>query len=136
MFRTPFSMPDDRTRIALVVQNGMKDHLIDIANAHKKTLLENYVISTNGTAKYLRKRTGLSVDETMPSEKDGEDIKIANMVVDGDVDILVFLVDPMKVFSHSVAAEALMRECNVANIPLATNAATAHILLKYVGYKQ
>ena len=133
MFRTPFSMPDDRIRIALVVQNGMKDHLIDIVNAHKKTLLANYVISTSGTAEYLRNRTGLSVDETCPSGKDGGDIKIANMVVDGDVDILIFLLDPMTVFSHSVAAEALVRECNVVNVPMATNAATANIILKHLG---
>lgn len=133
MYRTPFSLPDDRTRIAIVVQNGMKDHLIDIVNAHKTILLNNYVISTEGTAKYMRKRTGLGADETVRSGKDGGDTKIANMVLDGDVDVLIFLVDTTKVFSHAVAAESLIRECNVANVPMATNAATAHIILKHIG---
>ncbi len=136
MNRTPLSMPRVRTRIGIVVQNGMKDHLIGIANSHRNILLLNHIISTSGTANYLRKRTGLTVDETMPSGKDGGDTKIASMVVDGNVDILIFLVDPMKVFSHSVAAEALMRECNVANIPLATNAATAQIILSSLGDTQ
>ena len=116
-------------KIAIVVQDGMKDHLIGIINNHKEVLLSNYVISTRGTAEYIAKMTGLVVDEKVPSGKDGGDVKIANMVVDGVIGLLIFLLNPMKSFPHEVASSALVRECNVANIPFAVNAATADRLL-------
>ena len=120
-------------KIAIVVQDGMKDHLIGIINNHKEVLMSNYVISTRGTAEYITKMTGLVVDEKVPSGKDGGDVKIANMVVDGMIGLLIFFLNPMKNFPHEVASSALIRECNVANIPFAINAATADRLLSSFG---
>ncbi len=119
-------------RIAIVVQDGMKDHLIRMLTLHKGVLFANYVVSTKGTAEYMLKMLDLEVDEKVPSGKDGGDTKIANMVVDGTIDILIFLLNPMKTFSHSSASDALIRECIVSNVPIALNAATADIVLSKI----
>lgn len=121
---------EKKLHIALVVQDGMKDHLISIATKHKNVLDENYIISTNGTSKYLEKMAGIAVNERVPSGRDGGDIKIANMVIDGAVDVLIFLLNPETVFPHGIAASALVRECDRKNIPIATNVITANIILK------
>lgn len=118
-----------KKHVAIVVQDGMKDHLIKMLNKHTDVLFSSYVISTKGTAEYMLEMLELEVDEKVPSGKDGGDTKIANMVVEGDVDILIFLLNPMRTFSHGASSSALVRECTVANIPIAINAATADILL-------
>ncbi len=99
---------------------------------HKGVLFANYVVSTKGTAEYMLKMLDLEVDEKVPSGKDGGDTKIANMVVDGAIDILIFLLNPMKPFSHSSASDALIRECIVSNVPIALNAATADVVLSNI----
>jgi len=121
---------EEKIHIALVVQDGMKDHLIPIATTHKDVLSSNYIISTKGTSEYLSKMAGLVVNERVASGKDGGDIKIANMVIDGAVDVLIFLLNPETVFPHGIAASALVRECDRKNIPIATNVITANIILK------
>jgi len=118
--------------IAIVVQDGMKDHLIRMLMRHKKMMFDNHVVSTKGTAEYMLKMLDLEVDEKVPSGKDGGDTKIANMVVDGKIDVLIFLLNPMETFSHSSAVDALIRECVVSDVPIALNAATADIVLSSI----
>lgn len=114
----------------------MKDHLISIVTEHKNVLSSNYVISTRGTSQYLQKMAGLAVNERVPSGKDGGDIKIANMVVDGEIDVVIFLLNPETVFPHGIAASALVRECDRTNTLLATNVATANTILQMYAYVQ
>jgi len=118
-----------KVHIALVVQEGMKDRLQKLVNDHKTFLSDNYVISTKGTAEYLHEKTELVVTETVNSGQDGGDINIANMVLEDDIDVAIFLLNPIRYFPHCQDAYALMRVCNFKDIPLATNIRTAYIIL-------
>jgi len=118
-----------KVHIALVVQEGMKDRLQKLVNDHKTFLLDNYVISTKGTADYLHEKTELVVTEIVNSGQEGGDINIANMVLEDDIDVAIFLLNPIRYFPHCQDAYALMRVCNFKNIPLATNMRTAYIIL-------
>ena len=121
-----------KLRIALVVQDGMKKYLHKLVRDHKTVLSENYTISTSGTAKYLQEMTDLSVNEIVHSGQGGGDIKIANKIIEDDVDVLIFLINTQQNFPHSNDVLSLIRMCNYKNIPLATNVETADIILSSI----
>jgi len=124
-----------KIHIALLVQEGMKDYLQKLVNDHKTFLSNNYIISTKGTAEYIRKRTEITVTEVVNSGQEGGDISIANMLLGGDIDIAIFLLNPVRYFPHCQDAYALMRVCNFKNIPLAMNMKTADMILSSVSHE-
>ncbi len=121
-----------KIHIALVVQEGMKDNLQKLVNDHKPFLSDNYIVSTKGTAAYLHEKTEIVVTDIVNSGREGGDINIADMVLEGDIDIAIFLLNPVWRFPHSQDAYALMRVCNFEDIPLATNMRTADIILSNI----
>ncbi len=121
-----------KIHIALVVQEGMKDNLQKLVNDHKAFLSENYIVSTKGTAEYLHENTEIAVTEIVNSGQEGGDIIIANMLLEGDIDVAIFLLNPIRYFPHCQDAYALMRVCNFKNIPLAMNMMTADVMLSSI----
>ena len=121
-----------KINIALVVQEGMKDNLQKLVNDHKTFLSDNYIVSTKGTAEYLHEKTEITVTEIVNSGQEGGDINIANMVLQGDIDVAIFLLNPIRYFPHSQDAYSLIRMCNFKNIPLATNMSMADIVLSNI----
>jgi methylglyoxal synthase len=84
--------------IALVVQEGMKDNLQKLVNDHKPFLSDNYIVSTKGTAAYLHEKTEITVNKVVSSGQEGGDINIANMVLEDDIDVAIFLLNPIRYF--------------------------------------
>ena len=121
-----------KIHIALVVQEGMKDNLQKLVNDHKAFLSENYIVSTKGTAEYLHENTEITLTEIVNSGQEGGDIIIANMLLEGDIDVAIFLLNPIRYFPHCQDAYALMRVCNFKNIPLAMNMKTADVMLSSI----
>jgi len=121
-----------KINIVLVVQEGMKDNLQKLVNDHKAFLSKNCIISTKGTAEYLHEKTEIVVTEIVNSGQAGGDINVANMVLKGNIDVAIFLLNPIRYFPHSQDAYALMRVCNSRDIPLATNMRTADIVLSNI----
>lgn len=121
-----------KLHIALVVQEGMKGHLHKLVNDYKTFLSKSYIVSTKGTAKYLYNMTELSVNDIVYSGQDGGDIKIANKILDGDIDVLIFLLNTHQIFPHSNDVLSLIRICNYKDIPLATNVKTADLILSSI----
>lgn len=121
-----------KLNIALVVQEGMKRHLHKLVIDHKTVFSDNYIISTSGTAKYLHEMTDLVVNEVVHSGQEGGDIKIANKIIEGDIDVLIFLLNTQQSFPHSNDVLSLIRMCNFKNILLATNVKTADVVLSSI----
>jgi methylglyoxal synthase len=121
-----------KLNIALVVQEGMKRHLHKLVTDHKTVFSENYIISTHGTAEYLHEMTDLLVNEVVHSGHEGGDIKIANKIIEGDIDVLIFLLNTQQSFPHSNDVLSLIRICNFKNILLATNVKTADVVLSSI----
>jgi len=121
-----------KIHIALLAQEGMKYNLQKLVNDHKAFLSENYIVSTKGTAEYLHENTEITVTEMVNSGQEGGDIIIANMLLEGDIDVAIFLLNPIRYFPHCQDAYALMRVCNFKNIPLAMNMRTADVMLSSI----
>lgn len=115
-------------RIALIAHDRKKDDLIAFAQAHEDTLAEAELLATGTTGKRLMEATSLSI-ERKESGPLGGDLQIGAEVADGICDAIIFLRDPLRAQPHEPDISALLRICDVHDVPLATNVASANHVL-------
>jgi methylglyoxal synthase len=120
--------PRPRGRLALVAHDGKKADMVAFATYNRRKLAEFDLMGTGTTARMLRDKVGLHI-ETLESGPMGGDAQIASRVVQGEVDAVLFIVDPLDKHPHDPDIQTLLRICNVHNVPLATNIATADMVL-------
>jgi methylglyoxal synthase len=114
--------------IALIAHDGKKDEMLTFARHFKDRLSEFHLIATGTTGSRIAEQVGLEV-ERMLSGPVGGDVQIASRVVEGRVAAVIFFVDQLEKHPHDPDIQTLLRLCIVHNIPLATNPATARLLI-------
>jgi len=117
--------------IALIAHDRKKADMVAFATKNKRKLEKFKLIGTGTTAKIVKEKTGLNV-KAYHSGPYGGDVEIAALVVKGKCDVVIFLHDPLEPHPHDPDIKTLMRVCDVYNIPLATNLATAEIILNSI----
>jgi methylglyoxal synthase len=115
-------------RVAIIAHDGKKADLVAFATFNRERLKRCHLIATGTTGRLLLEKVGIAA-ERVESGPHGGDVQIANRVVEGLVDAVLFIVDPLDKHPHDPDIQTLMRICNVRNVPLATNIATADILI-------
>lgn len=115
-------------RLALIAHDGKKADMIAFVRQHRATLARMRLIGTATTARLVREETGLPIESVLSGPLGG-DVQIAAGVANGDVHAVIFLVDPLNAHPHDPDIQAVLRVCNVHNVPLATNIATARLLI-------
>jgi methylglyoxal synthase len=121
-------MPDERKTLALIAHDGKKETMVTFAATYKAVLERYELVGTKTTGQLLRDRCGLNV-ELMLSGPYGGDAQIAAQVAEGHIEAVFFFVDPLTANPHDPDIQGLLRICNVHNVPLATNAATASFII-------
>ena len=116
-------------KIALIAHDKKKDDIIKLAIKYKDVLKEHKLFATGTTGSLIMAETGLDIIR-MKSGPLGGDQQIGSMIADGELDLVIFLRDPLTSQPHEPDVSALMRLCGVRNIPLATNKTSAAIMLK------
>ncbi|MFZ1755782.1 MAG: methylglyoxal synthase [Caldilineaceae bacterium] len=114
--------------IALIAHDGKKDDIIRFVREHQEMLARFRLIATGTTGERVQQATGLPV-ERMLSGPYGGDAQIAAQVAQGQIAGVFFLVDPLYAHPHEPDIGSLLRICNVYDIPLATNEASARYVL-------
>ena len=117
--------------IALIAHDKKKEEMLDFVSHHQELLSKFHLIATRTTGTLINENYGLEV-QTMMSGPLGGDQQIGAMVATEQVDFVIVLRDPLTSQPHEPDINALLRLCDVHNIPLATNRKSAHIMLKYV----
>ncbi|MCY4526042.1 MAG: methylglyoxal synthase [Anaerolineaceae bacterium] len=117
-----------RKTIALIAHDGKKAEMVAFALSHLNVLERYNLVATNTTGKMLNENTRLKVRQ-MLSGPLGGDAQIAALVVEGGVAAVVFFVDPLGKHPHDPDIQGLLRICNVHNVPLATNPASATFII-------
>ena len=115
-------------RIALIAHNGKKDDMVMLAKEFAPLLKQHSLMATGTTGGRLQDEVGLTV-ECLLSGPMGGDLQIGARLSTGLVDTVIFLRDPMTSQPHEPDINALVRACDVHNVPCATNVATARVLL-------
>ncbi len=117
-----------RRTLALVSHDGKKADMAAFVMEHKGRLSEFSLVATQTTGRLIHEKTELEI-KCMLSGPYGGDAQIAAMVAEGRVHGVFFFVDPLGKHPHDPDIQGLLRICNVHNVPLATNIATAKLLI-------
>ena len=115
-------------RIALIAHDNMKPKIIEWCQQHKGILQNHQLCGTGTTAAKISEATGLTV-KGYHSGPLGGDQQIGAQVVEGNIDIIIFLADPLTAQPHDPDVKALLRIAQVCNIPIACNIATANCII-------
>ena len=116
-------------KIALIAHDKKKDEIIEIAKKYKDVLAAHELYATGTTGTLIMGETALQINR-MKSGPLGGDQQIGAMLADGDLDLIIFLRDPLTAQPHEPDVSALLRLCDVQSIPLATNSSSATVLLE------
>jgi methylglyoxal synthase len=119
----------DKTTVALIAHDAKKVDIVMFANEHRETLKRCELVATGSTGMQIIEKTGLEV-KCMLGGPEGGDLQIGGLIASGEIDLVIFLRDPLFSQPHDPDISALLRVCDVHNIPLATNPASADMLLK------
>ncbi len=114
--------------LALISHDGKKADMVAFALSNKDVLQKYDLVATKTTGQLLIEKCGLNVRQ-MLSGPLGGDAQIAGQVAEGKIEAVFFFVDPLTANPHDPDIQGLLRICNVHNVPLATNAATAKYII-------
>ena len=117
-----------KRRLALIAHDGKKADMVAFVMDHKQRLSAFELVATNTTGQLTEEKAGLPV-QRMLSGPYGGDAQIAALVAEGRVNAVFFFLDPLGKHPHDPDIQSLLRICNVHNVPLATNLATAKLLI-------
>lgn len=116
-------------RLALIAHDGKKNEMVALAGEFLPLLQRSQLMATGTTGGRLQRELGLQV-ECLLSGPLGGDLQIGARLAVGEVDAVVFLRDPMTPQPHEPDINALVRACDVHDLPCATSASGARLMLK------
>lgn len=116
-------------KIALIAHDKKKSEIIELAKKYKDVLGRYELYATGTTGTLIMGETGLKITR-MKSGPKGGDQQIGAMLANGELDLIVFLRDPLTAQPHEPDVSALLRLGDVQKIPLATNVNSATIMLE------
>ncbi|WP_028544283.1 methylglyoxal synthase [Paenibacillus taiwanensis] len=115
--------------IAFIAHDRKKSEIVNFVIAYEKVFQGHKLYSTGTTGLRIMEQTSLDITR-FQSGPLGGDQQIGALVADNEMDLIVFLRDPLMAQPHEPDIIALLRLCDVQGIPVATNIATAEILVK------
>ena len=114
--------------IALIAHDSKKELMVQFCIAYCGVLSRHNLCATGTTGKLVSEATGLSIQRFL-SGKQGGDQQISARIAYDEIDLLLFFRDALADKTREVNEMDMLRLCDVHNIPLATNIATAEVLI-------
>lgn len=115
-------------KIALIAHDSKKELMVQFCIAYCGILSRHEICATGTTGKLVSEATGLHIQKFM-SGSQGGDQQLASSISCNEIDLLMFFRDPLTVKAHEPNDINILRLCDVHNIPVATNIATAEALI-------
>ena len=116
-------------KIALIAHDKKKNEIIELAKKYQEVLAKYTLYATGTTGTLIMGETGLFINR-VKSGPLGGDQQIGAMLANNELDLVIFLRDPLTAQPHEPDVSALLRLCDVQKIPLATNVSSATIILE------
>ena len=114
--------------LALIAHDGKKSAMIEWVIRHKAFLHGKSLVATGTTGARIQAEVGLDVHR-MLSGPLGGDLQIGALLCEDKLEAVIFLRDPLTPHPHEPDISALMKACDIHNVPLATNVASADLLV-------
>ncbi|MFP3388017.1 methylglyoxal synthase [Brevibacillus sp. SIMBA_040] len=116
-------------KIALIAHDRMKEEIVQLAMAYENILAQHDLFATGTTGSRIMAATSLQLTRFLSGPLGG-DQQIGAMIARNEMDLIIFLRDPLTSQPHEPDIIALIRLCDVHKIPVATNLGSAEIMLK------
>ena len=114
--------------IAIIAHDSKKELMVQFCIAYCGILSRHNLCATGTTGKLVSEATGLEIQRFL-SGSHGGDQQIASRIACNEIALLLFFRDPMTSKTHEINEMNMLRLCDVHNIPVATNIATAEVLI-------
>lgn len=114
--------------IAIIAHDAKKELMVQFCIAYCGILSRHTLCATGTTGKLVAEATGLNIVRYM-SGSQGGDQQIAARIACDEIDLLLFFRDPMTAKANEPNDMDMLRLCDTRNIPVATNIATAEVLI-------
>lgn len=118
----------NRKRIAMVAHDNKKQELAAWSEKNKVILARHELFATGTTGKLIEAQLDRPVRKLLSGPLGG-DQQIGSMIANGDIDMLIFFMDPMEAQAHDTDIKALLRLAAVWNVPMAIDIATADFMI-------
>ena len=115
-------------QIAIIASDMKKELMTQFCIAYCGVLSKHHLCATSITAKYISEATGLKIEKLLAGEQGGEQ-QITSRVAYNEIDLLVYFRDTRPGRYSGEIENELMRMCDQSNVPVATNIATAEVLI-------
>lgn len=115
--------------IALIAHDKKKELMVDFCIAYKGILEKHNLCATGMTGSMIIDATGLNVSKFL-SGAQGGDQQIGARIAYNEIDLVLFFRDPLTQRPEEPEVSSLFKLCDIHNIPLATNIATAEVLVR------
>ena len=115
--------------ISLIAHDKKKDDMVTFCIAYQPILEKHRLYATGTTGRLVAEATGMDVHRFLSGPLGG-DQQIGSIVAYNRMDLVIFFRDPLTAQPHEPDVNALLRLCDVHNSPLATNMATAEVMIK------
>ena len=115
--------------IACIAHDKKKELMIQFCIAYKGILEKHSLFATDNTGKLIAENTGMSVYRFLSGSQGGEQ-QIAARVAYNEIDLVLFFRDPITPQTYEPDVNNLLKLCDMHNIPVATNLATAEVLIQ------
>lgn len=115
--------------IAMIAHDAKKKLMQNFCIAYRGTLSKHSIYATGTTGRLIEEATNLNVHKYLAGHLGGEQ-QLGSQIANNNIDLVVFLRDPLTPKSHEPDIYNIFKLCDQHNIPLATNLATAELLIK------
>lgn len=118
--------------IALIAHDGKKDDMVALVLRYQATFSRYQLFATEKTGQQVMQGTGMEVTCLAPGTLGG-DMQVAARIVEGEIGAVIFLIDALYAQPYEPYLQGILRICEIHNVPLATNLATAAAVITQLG---
>ncbi len=122
-------MMERTMRIALIAHDAKKKLMQNFCIAYRGILSRHQLYATSTTGRLIEEVTNLSIHKHLAGHLGGMQ-QIGAQIEQNEIDLLIFLRDPLNPKRHEPDVNNVVKLCDMHNIPMATNLATAELLIK------
>lgn len=115
--------------VGLIAHDSKKKLMQNFCIAYRGILSRNELYATGTTGRLIEEVTNLRVHKYLAGHLGGEQ-QMAAQIANNDLDMVIFLRDPQHAHEHEPDVNSVVQLCDTYNIPMATNIATAELLVK------
>jgi methylglyoxal synthase len=118
--------------IALLAHDAKKELMADFCTAYSGILNRHHIIATATTANVVRDATGLTIQSLLSGNLGGSQ-QVCSLIACGEVDMVILFSDPSASRLHNPDYHNIIRLCDMYTVPVATNIASAELLIRGLG---